>query len=207
MLADAAERDDLEALVLLHEDTEIVDPAFCARVREALADPRVGVAGAVGANEVRSLSWWEGPRFGRVVEPRWRLDYGGGRHDVQAVDGLLLVLSPWTVRNLRFDETAYAGFHGYDVDLCFQIRAAGRRVIVDELDVVHHTRGGFGDKDAFLAADRVWRRKWLPKPGLRERATRVRQSVRIRRYSPPSGARVTDQRSKVVRTDSEDRSP
>ena len=32
-------RDDLEALVLVHQDAEIVDPDFCAKLREALAGP------------------------------------------------------------------------------------------------------------------------------------------------------------------------
>src|SRR4051794_13648415 len=38
-----AERDDLEALVLLHQDSELASPDFCATLREALSDPKVGV--------------------------------------------------------------------------------------------------------------------------------------------------------------------
>ena len=51
---------DLEALVLVHQDTEIVDADFCDRVRAALADDTVGVVGCVGAVGVRSIAWWEG---------------------------------------------------------------------------------------------------------------------------------------------------
>ena len=156
-----AGREDLEALVLLHEDTEITDPAFCARVREALAPPDVAVAGAVGARRVTSLRWWEGETYGRVLESRGLIDFGGGAHDVEAVDGLVLALSADAARELRFDSAAFTGFHGYDVDICFQARAAGRRVRVEELGVVHHTKGGFGDEQAFLDADRRWREKWL----------------------------------------------
>src|SRR5262249_38486589 len=54
------DREDLEALVLLHQDTEIVDPDFCAKARRLLADPQVGVIGVVGAIGVRSIAWWEG---------------------------------------------------------------------------------------------------------------------------------------------------
>lgn len=156
--------DDLEGLVLLHEDTEIVDPGFCEKLRLRLADPGVAVVGVVGARGVTSLSWWEGETFGRVVETRGLLDFGGGTHAVDAVDGLVLALSPWAVRNLRFDAERFRGFHGYDVDFCFQARAAGRKVLVDELAVVHHTKGGFGDGDAFRTADRTWRSKWLNRP-------------------------------------------
>ena len=42
----AAAREDLEALVLVHQDAELADPDFCAKLRRALADPDVGVAAA-----------------------------------------------------------------------------------------------------------------------------------------------------------------
>src|SRR5919106_271997 len=53
-------REDLEALVLLHEDVEITDPQFCARLRAALAPPDMAVAGAVGARRRASLRWGGG---------------------------------------------------------------------------------------------------------------------------------------------------
>lgn len=156
-----AGEDELEALVLLHEDTEIVDSDFCGKVRARFADPDVAVVGVVGARGVRNLAWWEGEGFGRVLETRGIVDFGGGGpHDVDSVDGLMLVLSPWAVRSLRFDEERFTGFHGYDADICFQARAAGKRVVVDEIAVVHHTKGGYGNVEAFQASDRAFAEKW-----------------------------------------------
>jgi SAM-dependent methyltransferase len=155
-----AERDDLEALVLLHDDTELLDPAFCEKVRRRLADPDVGVIGVVGARDVATLSWWDADPFGHVVDSRGELDFGGGSHDVETVDGLLMVLSPRAVRELRFDADSFTGFHGYDADFCFQARAAGLRVVVDDIRVMHHTKGGYGNKPEFRKADAAWRRKW-----------------------------------------------
>src|SRR5919107_5888845 len=57
----------LEALVLLHEDTELLDADFCERVRSVLRDPSVAIAGAVGATGVSSLRWWEGTIAGRAA--------------------------------------------------------------------------------------------------------------------------------------------
>lgn len=151
---------DLEALVLLHEDTELLDPEFPALVRAALADPEVAIVGAVGARDVASLAWWEGEMAGGVMETRGRIDHGFDRTDVDAVDGLLLILSPWAVRNLRFDEATYTGFHAYDVDFCFAARAAGKRVEVAPLTVMHHTKGGYGDKAAWDEANRRFQAKW-----------------------------------------------
>jgi hypothetical protein len=155
-----AQADDLEALVLLHEDVELLDRDFCARVRTALAEPGVAIVGAVGARGVRTLAWWEGEIAGRAHETRGVVDGGFADRDVDALDGLLLVLSPWAVRNLRCDTRTFTGFHAYDADLCFQARAAGRRVVVAELNLFHHTKGGYGDADAFAAADAAFRRKW-----------------------------------------------
>jgi len=155
-----AGRDDLEALVLLHEDVEIVDSDFCGKLRRRLVDPDVAVVGVIGALGVTSLAWWEGEGRGRCLETRGLVDFGGGSHDVDSVDGLLLALSPWAVRNLRFDEERFNGFHGYDADICFQARAAGRRVVVEDLAVVHHTKGGYGDMTTYAACDAAFRAKW-----------------------------------------------
>lgn len=152
--------DGLEALVLLHEDTELLDADFCDRVRNALRDPSVAIAGAVGAAGVSSLRWWEGSIAGRAAEPRGVVEGAPAPCAVDCVDGLLMALSPWAVANLRCDSDRFTGFHGYDADLCFSARAAGRRVVVSELNVFHHTKGGYGDAASFAAADAAFRAKW-----------------------------------------------
>jgi hypothetical protein len=60
ILDTVARRDDVEGLVLLHQDAEIADLDFCAKLRKALSDPDVAVVGCVGAIGVRSIAWWEG---------------------------------------------------------------------------------------------------------------------------------------------------
>jgi Glycosyltransferase like family len=149
----AAQFDDLEALVLVHQDAEIVDPDFCRKLREALRDPDVGVVGCVGAIGVRSIAWWEGSvtwasfvhRYGGPGEEFPSLSWN---HDelppyartgeVDTVDGFVLGLSPWTVRNIRFDESLGQLLHGYDFDFCLQVRAAGRKVVTADFRMVHH---------------------------------------------------------------------
>jgi GT2 family glycosyltransferase len=160
VLETLAGRHDLEALVLLHDDAEIVDPHFCAKLRRGLADGEPAVVGVIGARGVTSLRWWKNDGVGRVRETLRLIDFGGSGQ-VDAVDGLLLALSPWAVRNLRFDTQRFRGFHGYDVDYCFQARAAGRRVVVENLEVIHHPQGGYKDEAAFAEADEAFRRKWL----------------------------------------------
>jgi len=149
LLDTAAAHDDLEALVIADARAEIADRDFCAKVREVLRDPDVAVAGAAGARDVRTLAWWEGEVSAAPVVHRY-YEHGGGEMDgygwarptlplgeVDAVDGFLLVLSPWAVRNVRFDETLATG-HGFDVDYCLQVREAGRKVVTADLRAIHH---------------------------------------------------------------------
>jgi hypothetical protein len=154
LLDQVRELPDLEALVLVHQDAEIVDPAFCAKLRAVLDDPDVGVVGCVGAIDVRSIAWWEGSVTWASFTHRYR-EFGGGEissitwrdgeappyarlGEVETLDGFVLALSPWAVRNLRFDEGLGSQIHGYDLDFCLQVREAGRKVMTADFKVVHH---------------------------------------------------------------------
>jgi hypothetical protein len=176
ILDKAAACDDLEALVLVHQDTEIVDPHFCAKVRRALRDPDVGVVGCIGAIGVRSIAWWEGSvtwasfihRYGELGGGdlpgfAWKRDEAppfARTGEVDVVDGFLLVLSPWAVRNLRFDESL-GQLHGYDVDFCLQVRAAGRKVVTEDLRAIHnHSLELVSDAEGWAEAHVRLARKW-----------------------------------------------
>ncbi len=165
MLEEAGARSELEALVLLHQDVELRDGDLAEKLRACMRDPLVAVVGAVGSDDVRSLEWWRTGCVGGVTAPGLVGPdvLGGGPPALAAaesVDGLLLALSPWAVRTLRFDERFAPYFHGYDVDLCFQARERGRRVAVVDIDVVHHARMGFFDRRTWVPAYRLWHRKW-----------------------------------------------
>jgi hypothetical protein len=153
ILDQAATYENLEALVLVHQDAEIVDRKFCRKLRAALADPEVGVVGCVGAVGVRSIAWWEGSvTWGSFIHRYSEL--GGGdlpafsweeselppyarTGEVDTVDGFVLGLSPWTVRNVRFDE-GLGPLHGYDFDFCLQVRDAGHKVVTTDFRAIHH---------------------------------------------------------------------
>jgi hypothetical protein len=176
ILDQAAKRDDLEALVLVHQDAEIVDPDFCPKLRRALDDPRVGVVGCVGAVGVRSIAWWEGSVTWASFTHRYE-ENGGGElasltwnaddvpsfahtGEVDTVDGFVLALPPWTVRNIRFDE-ALGQLHGYDFDFCLQVRAAGRKVVTEDLRTVHHhSLDLVSDPQTWIAAHMRIAEKW-----------------------------------------------
>jgi hypothetical protein len=197
LLDKAAELDDLEALALLHQDTELVDSDFCDKVREAMSDPDVAIVGCVGAIGVRGIAWWEGAvtwasfihRYqelggGDIEGPSWRPDEirpHAETGDVDSIDGFVMVLSPWAVRELRFDESL-GQLHGYDFDFCMQARAAGRKVVTADFRAIHHhSLDLISNRDAWVEAHIRLMEKWdgrLPsaRPGgddWRQRALRA----------------------------------
>jgi len=147
LLDQAARLPDLEALVLLHQDAELLDIDVASRVRGALSDPDVAIVGCVGARGVRDIAWWDGTVTWNSAAYH-HAELGGGQitsppvadpapGEVDVVYGVVMALSPWAVTHLRFDESV-GMLHGYDFDLCRQARAAGRRVLAADLRVAHH---------------------------------------------------------------------
>jgi GT2 family glycosyltransferase len=172
----AAKHEDLEALVLLHQDSEIIDPDFCAKIRASLSDSEVAIVGCAGALGVRNISWWEGMVTWASFSHRYE-EMGGGEipglswhvdrvpsyattGEVDVIDGFIIVMSPWAVRELRFDESLGL-LHGYDLDICFQARAAGKKVVTTDFRAIHHhPLDLIGDQEAWVAAHMRIAEKW-----------------------------------------------
>jgi hypothetical protein len=223
ILDKAAAHDDLEALVLVHQDTEIVDPEFCRKVRQVLSDPDVGVAGCIGARGVRSIAWWEGSVSWASFIHRYG-EFGGGdlpgfswktsdappyarTGEVDVVDGFLMVLSPWAVHNIRFDESL-GRLHGYDVDYCLQVRAAGRKVMTHDFRAIHnHSLELVSDPEGWVEAHMRLAEKWNGRmPGVGEaggdwqqRARRAEAEAEVSRAAAVSKQLQFDAREKEFR--------
>ena len=222
VLEQAAAHDDLEALVLVHQDTELVDPELCAKVRDAFADPGVAVAGAIGALGVRTIAWWEGSVTWASFVHRYG-ELGGGdlpgfawtgerppfarTGEVDVVDGFLMVLSAWAVRNVRFDESL-GSLHGYDVDYCMQVRAAGRKVVTADLRAIHnHSLELVSDPEGWVEAHIRHAEKWegrIPgatpsEPDWRAEALRARAEAEVARAAAVSRQLLYDAREREYR--------
>ncbi|MDQ2676740.1 MAG: glycosyltransferase family 2 protein [Actinomycetota bacterium] len=183
LLDEAGAREDLEALVLLHQDVELVDADFCERIRNVLADPEVAVVGCAGATGARSIAWWQGTvrwaslthRYeehtgGEFPGPTWVADSvpaDSSPGEVDSVDGIVVVLSAWAVRNLRFDESL-GQLHGYDFDICMQAKAQGKKVFAADFRAIHHHSVVLiSDPEAWIAAYIRLAEKWdhlFPEP-------------------------------------------
>lgn len=160
-ILDAHRGRGLDAVILLHDDLEIVDPDAEAVFLAALADPDVAMVGVCGGKGDASLAWWTSETVGHQRTDSGLLDFGQRAGDVAFIEGSIMVFSPWAVDNLRFD-TRYPGFLGYD-DICLTARAAGKRVSVVDVDTHHHSTVGFKSpqvREAWDVAESIFQAKW-----------------------------------------------
>ena len=84
-------------------------------------------------------------------------------------------MSPWAVRELRFDESLGL-LHGYDLDICLQARAAGKKVVTTDFRAIHHhSLDLIGDQEAWVAAHMQIAEKWEERlPGKAEPDWKIR---------------------------------
>jgi hypothetical protein len=114
ILDQAKQLDDLEALVLVHQDAELIDDDFCRKVRGELEDPDVAIIGCGGAVGVRNIAYWEGSVTWAGFTTRFD-EMGGGEisglswdpsetptyartGEVDTIDGFVIVMSPWAIK-------------------------------------------------------------------------------------------------------------
>jgi hypothetical protein len=165
MMDEVASTAGLEALVLLHQDLELVDRDLPMRTRRVFADPRVGLLGALGGRAARLHCWLVPDQvFGFALGPDHmdqELRLTTGPHEVDGLDGALLILAPWVVRSIRFGESPAGHFHGYDVDLSARVRAAAGRVICEDIVCRHHMERKY-DFDEQQAAGMALAQMWDP---------------------------------------------
>ena len=229
LLAEARKLDDLEALVLLHQDTELVDDDFCGKIRKALTDPDVAIVGCAGAIDVRSIAYWEGSvTWGSFVH-RYK-EYGGGEiqaiswdltkapdyvrtGEVDSIDGFAMAFSPWAVQELEFDESL-GRIHGYDLDICLQARAKGKKVVTSDFRAVHHhSLELIRDTEDWIQAHMTLSRKWEGSfPGIghgadqdgqdwEQRARRAEAEASMARKQAGAAGHVRDAKVRAIRRD------
>ena len=126
-----------DVLCFIHNDTEMLEPAWLARLCDALRDG-AGLAGLYGARRVRRDGRYVGRSIvhclheGATTTARVTED--------AAVDGVCLCVARRTHAAVGGFDEGYGFFHGYDRELSFAVRELGRRCVVVDAPFVH--RGG-----------------------------------------------------------------
>lgn len=150
---------DTEFVCLIHNDTEMVEPAWLSRLLAALAEPQAGLAGLYGAKRLRA----SGRLVGRTIvhsllpQPTVKAPW----EDVAFVDAVCLCLSRRLLEAVGGLDEGYGFYHGIDRDLSLAVAERGLRRLVVHAPFHHHggktrTRG-FADDPGRERADRALR--------------------------------------------------
>jgi GT2 family glycosyltransferase len=132
-----------DALCFLHNDTEMLDPAWLAKLEAAVAQgERIGLAGLYGARRLRRDGRYAGRSIVHCLagEPARGPALRQAVTEVAAVDGVCLFLPRAVFDEAGGFDESYGFFHGYDRDLSFAVRATRRRCVVVDAPFIH--RGG-----------------------------------------------------------------
>jgi hypothetical protein len=152
--------EELEAVVLMHDDLEIADPHVEEKIRAAI-EPDVALIGVAGGGP--SMWWWNHNPIGHQVTDTRLLEFGNARSgDVDMIEGSFMVFTPPAIKDLRFDE-AYE-FLGYD-DVCLHARDLDMRVVVADIHTHHHSTLGFKSPEVeamWRRSEEIFQRKWGP---------------------------------------------
>lgn len=148
-----------EVICFLHNDTEMREPAWLARLEAALDDGRrVGLAGLYGARRVRRDGRYVGRTIVHCLDGDRRMP--APVVEVAAVDGVCLCLHRSLLDELGGFDESYGFFHGYDRDLSFAVRERGLACVVVDARFIH--RGGgtrTGERAPVAAAEDLEQRR------------------------------------------------
>jgi GT2 family glycosyltransferase len=117
-----------EFVCLIHNDTEMPEPAWLERLLAPHELPGTGLTGLYGAKRVRRDGRFAGKSIVHSLAdgPTVRAPY----EEVAIVDGVCLCLRRQLLEEVGGFDEGYGFFHGYDRDLSFTIRETGRRCLV-----------------------------------------------------------------------------
>lgn len=154
---------DLDAVILIHDDLEMIDPHTEDKVLAELEiHPNAAIVGVAGGGP--SMSWWNVNPIGHQLTDSSMLEFGGQRHGlVDIVEGSFMAFSPWAIQQLRFDERYE--FLGYD-DVCLHAIEAGKKVVVADIDTHHHSTLGYKSESVrqmWERSEEIFAAKWGPR--------------------------------------------
>ena len=130
---------ETDYVCVLHNDTELVEPEWLARLVAALAEPGAGLAGLYGVKRLRRSGRYVGRTIvhslaeGPTVRPPWE--------EVAVVDSVCMCLPRALLEEVGGFDEGYGFYHGLDRDLSFAVRERGRRCLVVRAPFVHHGGG------------------------------------------------------------------
>ena len=144
-------------LCFMHEDILFHTQNWGKNVVEHFKDEKVGLIGVAGGHYMADCpSSWNSTLVysenylmssienGLKETTHFnRLSYFNGLSvEVVAVDGVWFCTPKSLFKKAKFDDQTFKGFHCYDLDICFQVRNTGHKVLVVSDVLIEHFSGG-----------------------------------------------------------------
>lgn len=180
---EAVDTADAAVVVFMHDDVELRG-SISAALGQCFGDPTVGLVGAIGGCG-QTFEWWCAPdRYGYAADLADVYDEGGGTHEVDGIDGLLMACAPDVLPAISIDGRGYPCWHGYDACLSAQVRQLGKRVLVTDLPLMHHNDHSKTDWASFEQARYAHYLRWRHDASMAQRLAwrryRLQLQVRLR---------------------------
>jgi len=125
-----------DVICFLHNDTEMPDPAWLAKLTTALISERVGLAGLYGAKRVRTTGTLSGRTIVHSLAPTPTVK--APWEEVAFVDSVCMTLRRETLEQVGGLDESYGFYHGLDRELSFRIRSTGLKCVVVHTRFIHH---------------------------------------------------------------------
>lgn len=165
-----------EILCFCHEDILFHTPSWGTSIQKVLSDESIGVVGVIGSHFLprAPMYWWSSPFISQysvnndkgVVQLNDNREFfHGAIADVVTVDGVCFFVPRSLFDSIRFDDRTFQGFHLYDMDICMQVQALGKRVCVTDVLTIEHfwSEGSFKDQKYMAELNRnleLFYHKW-----------------------------------------------
>ena len=138
-----------DILCFMHEDILYHTQGWGNKITKLLEDESIGIIGFGGSHFLSSSPiYWSNSA---IISEYFMHNDLGNRYDciatnymnnslvdVVAVDGMCFYMRSSLFEQIHFDEEHYGDFHAYDMDICMQVQAVGKRVCVTNAVLIEH---------------------------------------------------------------------
>jgi GT2 family glycosyltransferase len=164
-------------LCFMHDDILFHTIDWGERTIQHFKNSEVGIIGVAGGHYIPdSPSAWFSSNVNSInilqssferdlkkTKQVTELNYLDGiKVEVVAVDGVWFCIPKLFFNTISFDENTFKGFHCYDLDICFQVRNAGYKVLVVSDILLEHFSGGSCNNEWFENSI-IFHNKWKKK--------------------------------------------
>jgi len=168
------DRAKFDTLCFIHDDILFHTPQWGSVVLEQLSNHSVGFIGVAGGSVAPRVpaQWNFDTHFINLLQYKKKRRYSILREGasfnnrsfqpVVTLDGVFLACRKDLLKNIRFDELSFTGFHCYDLDITLQAHCEGfENRVINNLLLEHFSEGKYDRKwvECQLSLWRKWKRK------------------------------------------------